>query len=276
MTRMLASVTSLHEARVAVAAGADILDLKDPKRGALGALGPETIAQVVAAVGGLCPTSATVGDLPLEPGRIRRAVREVAGTGVDYVKVGLFAGSRQAACVAGLAPMCTAGTQAAGTQVVIVLFADLRPDFALLPLIAESGCAGVMLDTADKAGGGLRRHLDARRLEDFVEGARELGLLSGLAGSLGLADVPALLALRPDYLGFRGALCAGSTRTRALDRRAVERVRATIPREVHPSRNNEKNENEKYLFAVGTSVTGRPPRGSLRAEFPHTAPASGV
>ena len=229
MTRMLASVTSLDEARVAVAAGADIIDLKDPKRGALGALPPETVAEVVAAVGGLCPTSATVGDLPMEPGRIRRAVRETARTGVDYVKVGLFAGSRQAACVAGLTPLC-----AAGIRVVIVLFADLRPDLALLPLIAESGCAGVMLDTADKAGGGLRRHLDARRLEDFVEAARELGLLSGLAGSLGIADVPALLALRPDYLGFRGALCAGAARTRALDRRAVERVRAAIPREGHP------------------------------------------
>ena len=38
-------------------------------------------------------------------------------------------------------------------------------------------------------------------------GAVPKGLLTGLAGSLEAADVPRLLLLAPDYLGFRGALC---------------------------------------------------------------------
>jgi len=33
---------------------------------------------------------------------------------------------------------------------------------------------------------------------------------------------------------------------------------------------------EHRLIAVGTPVTGRPPHRSVRAEFPHTAPTSGI
>jgi dihydroneopterin aldolase len=222
---MLASVTSVAEAQVALAEGVDLIDLKNPAAGALGALAHATVREVVEAVGGRCLLSATVGDLPLDPALIWNAVSETAKTGVDYVKVGLFAGERRADCVARLQPLC-----ASGVGLVIVMFADQKPDFSLLPLVANMGCAGVMLDTADKSGGGLRHSLDHRALESFVAAARELGLLTGLAGALAADDVPHLLPLRPDFLGFRGALCAHAARTAAIDPAAVRRVRALIPR----------------------------------------------
>ncbi len=104
-----------------------------------------------------------------------------------------------------------------------VLFADRDADFTLLPWLAECGFAGAMLDTADKNGGSLSRCMDGARLGRFVDGARSLGLLSGLAGSLGPEDVAPLMALGPDYLGFRGALCGGGDRRAGLD---VDRLRA--------------------------------------------------
>ena len=52
----------------------------------------------------------------------------------------------------------------------------------------------------------------------------------GLAGSLEEADVPSLAALGPDLLGFRGALCAGRSRTSPLDPGAVARIRALLER----------------------------------------------
>jgi uncharacterized protein (UPF0264 family) len=61
----------------------------------------------------------------------------------------------------------------------------------------------------------------------FVATARLNGLLTGLAGSLGLADIPPLAALGPDYLGFRGALCSGG-RESALDPAALAAVRAAL------------------------------------------------
>ena len=52
-------------------------------------------------------------------------------------------------------------------------------------------------------------------------------MLSGLAGSLGLADIAPLARHAPDYLGFRGALCKDG-RTSTLDPERVRTVRAAI------------------------------------------------
>jgi uncharacterized protein (UPF0264 family) len=251
MTGVLASVVSPAEAQIALAAGAEIIDLKDPAAGALGALAPRTIAAIVEhmqdpspdgrgkgeglgagprpgestapATGVLPPSStgralsATVGDLPMIPATLAAAVARTAALGVDIVKVGVFPGGDLDACLAAL------GAEAAkGTSIVAVMFADRQPDFATIERARASGLAGVMLDTADKRGGGLRQHLPFERLAEFVERARAARLVTGLAGSLRLEDVPALLPLRPDYLGFRGALCRDG-RTGALE---ADRVRA--------------------------------------------------
>jgi (5-formylfuran-3-yl)methyl phosphate synthase len=85
-----------------------------------------------------------------------------------------------------------------------------------------------MLDTADKRRGGLRAHRGEPQLKEFVTAAREKSLWCGLAGSLKLADIDALLPLAPDYLGFRGALCDGERRTAQLDRDAFVTVRRAI------------------------------------------------
>src|SRR5712691_8352699 len=47
MTKFLASVRDVSEAEIALAAGADIIDLKEPARGALGAVEPAIIAAAV-------------------------------------------------------------------------------------------------------------------------------------------------------------------------------------------------------------------------------------
>lgn len=222
MTGLLASVTSAAEAELALDAGADIVDLKDPAAGALGALPPDTIRDIVREVARRRTLSATVGDLPMDAAVVEAAVGRMAGLGVDIVKVGIFPGGDRDACLAAL------GRHAqAGVRLVAVLFADQRPDFALVERARMLGLAGVMLDTADKMAGGLRRHLGQAQLAEFVARARAAGLLCGLAGSLSAADIPALLPLRPDYLGFRGALCRAG-RTTALDPALVREVAAAI------------------------------------------------
>ena len=52
MTLMLTSVLSLAEAETALERGADIIDCKDPARGALGALPLGEVARIVAALKG--------------------------------------------------------------------------------------------------------------------------------------------------------------------------------------------------------------------------------
>ena len=225
MTKMLASVTGLAEAEIAIAGGADIVDLKDPKAGALGAVETETIRQVVTSVAGRCATSAVCGDLPMVPEAIRAKVEEIAATGVDYVKIGFFAAPNAVACIEALAPV------ASRTKLIAVLFADQSPDFGLLPVLARHGFHGVMVDTADKSKGRLLDHLPPERIPDFIDAARASGLMTGLSGSLEAPDIPRLLPFAPDFLGFRGALCGRSQRTASIDAQAVAQIRSLIPEE---------------------------------------------
>ncbi|MCX8101713.1 MAG: (5-formylfuran-3-yl)methyl phosphate synthase [Geminicoccaceae bacterium] len=219
---LLASVADLEEAETAHALGAEVLDLKDPRAGALGAWAPERLSAAVARLGGRGVLSATTGDLPMDPALLRAVAERVAATGVDVVKIGFFANEGRAEVLEALRPLAVRGV-----RLVAVLLADRDPDLLDLAPFAEAGFAGVMLDTADKRGGGLRAHLDDVRLARFVDDVHGLGLLCGLAGSLRVEDIPALARLGPDYLGFRGALCVGG-RTDRLDPDAFVRVRAAL------------------------------------------------
>lgn len=235
MTGFLASVASVAEARLVLACGANIVDMKDPRNGALGALPHDTVSEAVDALGSRIPTSATIGDLAASPAVVAAAVERMKSTGVNFIKIGFWATSG-AACrlVDGLA------VQTLSHRLIAVLFADRNPDLSLLPRLADGGFHGVMLDTVKKNGSGLRTCLSARELAHFVETAARCELLSGLAGQLSISDIPVLLPLQPDYLGFRSALCRDSERGREIDRQAVERVRSLIPGDVNAQSSMEK------------------------------------
>jgi len=223
MSGMLASVTSLTEARIVLASSVDIIDLKAPAKGALGALPLEVVREIVAGMDGACPLSATIGDQPLLPEPVLASVRQMAATGVDFVKIGFFAGGDMQATLDALAPVASGGL-----RLIAVLFGDSLPKIAWLDAIARAGFRGVMLDTQDKQRGSLLDSCPIDFLTDFVSAARARGLLCGLAGSLRKTDIPSLLPLAPDYLGFRGALCAGSRRTDRLDEDAVREIRTLV------------------------------------------------
>jgi len=222
MTRMLASVNSVQEALEVLAAQADIIDLKQPAQGALGALPVALVKEIVNAVNGQRPVSATIGDLPMQPDLIFNAVNEMANTGVDYIKIGFFPGGDWLGCIEKLA------TLTAAYALIAVLFADNQPDFALVQTLKAAGFAGVMLDTMHKSNGSLTHVMNAAKLTQFISLAKEHDLLCGLAGSLKLAEIPNLLTYHADYLGFRGALCDQQNRTAALSPSATRAIRLAI------------------------------------------------
>lgn len=264
MTLMLASVTDLAEAEIAIIEGADIIDLKDPSQGPLGALPHEVIRSVVTASAGRRAVSAVAGNLDMRPDVLREAAEALAATGADYVKIGFFPGDETAACIDALRAV------AGRVRLIAVLFADLGCDLSLLPRFAAAGFTGVMLDTAMKGKGRLIQHMDIAALERFVEACREAKLLAGLAGSLEPPDISRLLLLDPNFLGFRGALCTGRDRAARLDPGHVKLVRDLIPRErvVTESGSGDVKVDLRLLAARGYSVEP-PSRSETDRVFVH-------
>ena len=223
MSGMLASVSSLQEALLMQAFDVDIIDLKQPAQGALGALAVAEVTKIVASLDADCLISATVGDLPMQPDVLFAAVQEMAATGVDFVKIGFFPGGDWLGCIERLAELT-----AQGQALIAVLFADSQPDFAIIQALQQAGFKGVMLDTMDKKRGSLTQIMSQLQLKQFVQMAKVAGLLTGLAGSLTEADIPTLLSLQADYLGFRGALCQQRQRIAGLDEQRIANVRQLV------------------------------------------------
>ncbi|MEY3882142.1 MAG: hypothetical protein RIQ94_2938 [Pseudomonadota bacterium] len=86
MTGMLASVNSLAEALLVLNAEVDIIDLKQPEQGALGALEVADVKKIVAEIAGRCPVSATIGDLPMQPELVFNAVKAKEISGINRTK----------------------------------------------------------------------------------------------------------------------------------------------------------------------------------------------
>ncbi|HEY8354624.1 MAG TPA: (5-formylfuran-3-yl)methyl phosphate synthase [Methylophilaceae bacterium] len=223
MTGLLISVNSPAEAETALRTGVDILDLKNPAEGALGRLPLPIIREIAGIAAGRCTTSATVGDLPMQPQLLADAAAEVAATGVDIVKVGFFGGARMPDCARAIG-------QRVGDRVklVAVLMADRQPDFGLIPVLAAAGFYGVMLDTADKRKGSLPDCMQKEDLDAFCAAARANGLVTGLAGALRERHIAVLQRLQPDYLGFRGAVCAGHDRSAGLDALRLQEIKSML------------------------------------------------
>jgi len=223
MTKMLASVNSLEEALLVQDYNVDIIDLKQPAEGALGRLPYQEVAEIVDNLSLQSQISATIGDLPMQPDLIYAATLEMATTGVDYIKIGFFPGGDWQGCISILADVVRKGY-----GLIAVLFADAKPDFAIIEDLAKVGFRGVMLDTMNKQHGSLRQFLNMDELALFVNEAKQYELLTGLAGSLTANDISELLSLNADYLGFRGALCKQGDRIMALDDRQIKEIRGLI------------------------------------------------
>jgi uncharacterized protein (UPF0264 family) len=223
MTGMLASVNSVAEALLVLSADVDIIDLKQPALGALGALDMATAKQIVARIDGRCPVSATIGDLPMQPDSVFNAAKAMAETGVDYIKIGFFPGDDWQGTVKKLSVL-TGQNRA----LIAVLFADTQPDLGIMSLLKEAGFTGVMVDTMNKQKGSLTQLMPKIEIAQFVTQAKALQLLCGLAGSLRLEDIPELITYQPDYLGFRGALCQEHNRVGQLNKQAVIQIKNAI------------------------------------------------
>lgn len=229
--RILASVRSIDEARLIVDTDVDMIDLKDPLNGALGALSVDEVERITQYIRGRKPISATIGDLPMQPEMLVQPIAALANTAIDYIKMGIFyADSADAHC--NLDKCLRTAKAAAGSKPLIaVILVDSFP----VPLtqnqiqehlhaIHQAGFAGVMLDTLNKQGKSLFDLLDEPIIVYFLQQAKALNLITGLSGALSSRHVQTLQNLVPDYAGFRSALCAEKNRCNTIEIEEVKKL----------------------------------------------------
>ncbi len=260
--KLLISVRTVAEALAAAQGGADFIDLKEPRMGALGALPLNVIRDIVQTlrqVGHKQSISATIGDVPMQAlSEIQQRVRDVAACGVDIVKVGILApaetglaNNRQpkrqhsgqlsgqlsghqsndsAADTLALSQASAVLRWLAGSGVCVVplFIADGGLNFSLVQQALGLRPFGVMVDTQNKTNGSLLELLPSSSLTRFVTQARHAKVLVGLAGALRQQHLPRLRELAPDFVGFRGAVCDDDERTGALNTARVAALRAAL------------------------------------------------
>lgn len=232
--QLLVSVMSVEEVVPATEGGADIIDVKNPLEGSLGANFPWVIRGVRAATPAGLPVSVAIGDVPNLPGLAALAAAGAASCGVQYVKVGLMGPREPRDAQLLLHGVCRAAReQDPQVRVIATAYADAHKVDALPPLelpavAAQAGADGCMLDTATKGSGSLLTALSFAELEDFVRRCRGAGLLSALAGSLREEDLPQIGELAADIIGVRTAACRGDRLHGRVDQEAVRRLKARI------------------------------------------------
>lgn len=215
--RLLVSVRDPAEAETARLASVDLIDAKDPERGALGALDTAIVREIVDRVAGAAETSAVADPAPA-------AIAAMADFGVDWVKTGLGGRDRSDPSVQRDLAAAAPG------RLIAVLFAEDGPAAALVPALAQAGFVGAMIDTAAKTGARLPDLARPDDLAAFTAACDRHGLVCGLAGSLRVIDIAGLSAYGPDYLGFRGGLCRDFDRRNGIDPlRIAEALRALQP-----------------------------------------------
>lgn len=206
--RLLVSVATSADAAAAVAGGADIIDAKEPSRGALGAVTLPIFRSIHDAVAGAAPVSAALGDAASEPA-VARGARAFARAGAAFVKIG-FAGVTAPERVAALLRAALQETP----NVVAVAYADAAAVESARPMdvidaAARAGARGVLIDTALKQGPGLTQLVPAAELAAWIRCARRHVLQVALAGKLTAGDIESLLESGADIVGVRGAACYG-------------------------------------------------------------------
>lgn len=223
--QLLVSPATIEEAKKALSA--DIVDVKRPEEGSLGASFP----WIIRAIKDLThkPVSAAIGDFDYKPGGAALTALGAAAAGADYIKVGLmFDGIEEAEM------LINSVTRAVKEiypekMVVIAAYSDWErletiSPYDMAPLAAKARADISMVDTGIKDGKSTFEFMDEARLVEFTKLNQKLGIKTALAGSLKFEDIDILKRINPDIIGVRGMVCGGDRRAMVQEELVLKAV----------------------------------------------------
>ena len=223
-TQLLVSVRSAAEADLAVAGGANILDIKEPSNGSLGMATIETITQT-AKQNQLrphqIPLSVALGELVDwdHPTKIPSLP-----AGITFAKLGLSQCLGKPGWPADWRRCRQAFQQQSASKLnwVAVAYSDASDAASpcledIVAAAIETKCSGLLIDTWTKDGRNLLDGVDVVTLTRSASEAHAAGLFLAIAGKLNPSLLPKLRNICADIIAIRSAACVQSNRTEGID-----------------------------------------------------------
>ncbi len=239
---LLVSVRSPEEANAALRGGADILDVKEPRRGSLGMADIEVIAAIARQLADsnhdqtpratFIPLSVALGEV--HDWRDARSIPPLPES-VTFAKLGL----------SHLAPHNNWSDEwlrvrhsfeerrTARLNWVAVAYADADaatspPIDDVLTAAIDTNCSGLLIDTFTKTGLTLTDCCDLTSLAQLAERCHSAGLFLALAGRLTRESLPTLSRIPADVFAIRSAACEAATRQGRVTEPAVADFRMAM------------------------------------------------
>lgn len=231
--KLLVSPQNVGEAKAAIKGGADIIDIKNPAEGSLGANFPWVIKSIADIIPSDLEISATIGDLPNLPGTASLAALGAASCGVDYVKVGLYGISDVREGEYFMSQVVKSVKDYDNrVKVVVCAYADYKKINSLNPAVIpqigkKSGSDVAMIDTAAKGEYNIFDLMSELELDDFASQSHKMGLSVALAGSVGKSHLKRLAEIGVDIVGVRGCVCEDG-RDSAIDESKVAEIAGIV------------------------------------------------
>lgn len=224
MTGLLVSVRDGTEAAGVLSAGVDLVDVKEPAAGSLGAAAPAVWKQVVDQVAGSTLISLALGELTDQA--LPERLAEIPA-GIRYAKIGLAGCQNKPGWKTRWGEALD--RLPVGTSPVAVIYADQERARSpspgeVLEAARDLGCSAVLVDTFDKQAGSLLDHWPLARVWQHAGQVRQQGMKVVLAGSLQMAEIRLLATPAIDLLAVRGAACRGGREGRLDPERVAQLV----------------------------------------------------
>ena len=224
--QLLISVRNVDEAELVSQCGVDIVDVKEPSKGSLGAASPEIFNQIARQFAKTCRLSLALGEL-LEFNHVPSADLR----GYQFAKVGLAGCST----LPDWKPHWSRWAQwlEPAIRPVAVAYVDHHRCGAPAPQqiashAASEGCDVFLLDTFFKQGSSLFDYISAQELENTIYFAQNLGMFVGVAGSVNETHLERIALCGANMIAVRGAVCQREERDSTIDSTKVIKFKEQI------------------------------------------------
>ena len=208
---ILISFKSINEISEECLSYVDILDLKNPDKGAIGSWEIKNLKEVVSKFSSKIKISATLGD-EKEVYKILEKLELFDLLKLDYIKFGIFTNDiKQLKFL-----LNSIKKKNFQTELVPVIF--IENEF-LRNFVKENikefkmfGYNFLLLDTYSKDLGNIFEICSLDYLRILLEQSSLNNMDVGLAGKLNISNISQLAELQPKIVGFRSAVCEGENR----------------------------------------------------------------